>query len=204
MISNMILTLGLLLISTSRAHPTDHHHNPRLEDLQCRCLSISTESTKPTLCTYMEAIHHLDFYTASTFASEHNLKLHFASQDTVTKVLAVNRPLPTEVLESLSDVPEVELAWVQSEMRIVCGFDGEVERMGRIDDGADDVEIESGLVGAVVAGCMGLVGVYMFVAWLWARYVLFLHDSMLGYVGLIRDTDSLRQALSNWKARRRR
>jgi hypothetical protein len=152
----------------------------------------------------MEAIHHLDFYTASTFASEHNLKLHFASQDTVTKVLAVNRPLPTEVLESLSDVPEVELAWVQSEMRIVCGFDGEVERMGRIDDGADNVEIESGLVGAVVAGCMGLVGVYMFVAWLWARYVLFLHDSMLGYVGLIRDTDSLRQALSNWKARRRR
>jgi hypothetical protein len=173
MISNMIITTlgGLLLLVSTNAHPaTPHHHNPRLEDLQCRCLSISTESTRPTLCTHMEAMHHLDFYTASTFASEHNLRLHFASQDTVTKVLAINRPLPTEVLESLSDVPEVELAWVQSEMRIVCGFNGEVERFGR-EEYDSEVQIEGGEVGVVTAGCMGLVGLYMFIAWIWMRYV---------------------------------
>jgi hypothetical protein len=165
--ASSILMALLLLTSTSFAHPT--HHTPRLEDLQCRCLSLTTDSTKPTLCTYMEAMHRLDFYTASAFASEHNLKLHLASQDTVTKVLEINRPLPTEVLESISEVPEVEGAWVQSEMRIVCGFGGEVERMGR--EEGDEVDVEEGIVGVVVMGCMVLVGVYVFIAWAWARYV---------------------------------
>jgi hypothetical protein len=54
-------------------------------------------------------------------------------------------------------------------MRIVCGFGGEVERMGR--EEGDEVDVEGGIVGVVVMGCMMLVGVYVFIAWAWARYV---------------------------------
>jgi hypothetical protein len=121
--------------------------------------------------------HKLDWHTASSFAYEHNLKLHFASQDTVSKILSINRPLPSSVLLSIGESHALEAQeseWmVQSGNRIVCGFGDEVEDLssGGEDGGLEAEEVH--FVSHVLAGIMVLVGCYVLVEWAWKRYALF-------------------------------
>jgi hypothetical protein len=170
-LSHPLLTL-LISASATLAAALDY----RLEDIQCRCLSIIPTDAKPTLCTYLDA-HKLDWHTASSFASEHNLRLHFASQDTVSKVLSINRPLPSSVLESIGDghaSEAQESEWMmQSESRIVCGFKEEVEELSSGGDGDGSLEPEEvHFVSHVVAGIMVMVVGYVLAAWTWERYGL--------------------------------
>jgi hypothetical protein len=183
--------ITVISASTTLAALMDH----RLEDIQCRCLSVSTDA-KPTVCTYME-FQKLDWYTASSFASDHNLKLHFASQDTITKVLSINRPLPTSVLETIgeADVAEVnESGWMQSGNKIVCGFGDEVEHLGMDNKSLEPEDVH--FVSYVVAGMMVLIGFYVFAAYVWARYVILL-DKVWGHFELTAYIDTSQKVASS-------
>ncbi|KAH7078515.1 hypothetical protein FB567DRAFT_137441 [Paraphoma chrysanthemicola] len=156
--------LALLSATATLAAPMD----TRLEDIQCRCLSYSTDA-KPTLCTYMES-HNLDWHTASSLASDYDLKIQFASENTITRVLAINRPLPSSVLQSVSvgQVEPVEFSdSVQRENRIVCGLGDEVKHMGNHDR---TLEPECHYIGYMGAAFMSLIVLYLLAEYIWSRF----------------------------------
>jgi hypothetical protein len=155
-----LTTTLLLTATTASAVPMD---SSRLEDLQCRCVSFSTDA-KPTLCTYMES-YRLDMHTATSFARDHDLAIQFASPDTVDRVLRIRKPLPSYVLRMLEeDGCEDEVR--ERENRIVCGFRDEVRGL----DGRGIGE-EEHFVGWFVCAFVGIVGVYLAGEYLWSRYV---------------------------------
>lgn len=158
-------TIFAALFGSTLAAPMDH----RLEDIQCRCLSFSTDA-KPTLCTYMES-HAFDFHTANSLASNYDLKVQFASESTIDKVLSIHRPLPSEVLQSISEgkVANVEpSSLLQRENKIVCGFGDEVKRLGSHDLTFDP---ECHFIGYIVGGMTLFTLIYVLIASAWARYV---------------------------------
>ncbi|KAF2856808.1 hypothetical protein T440DRAFT_382866 [Plenodomus tracheiphilus IPT5] len=177
--------LALLLTtitSTVLAAPTIDTREPRLEDVQCRCLSFST-SAKPTLCTYLE-LHNLDWHTAYAFASDNDLKIQFASKATITKVLSIPKPLPSSVLMSIEGGEaqqaypyQPQAAQQQQQLgfedstasvnKIVCGLGDEVKHLGA------DVkfsEPELHYVGVVVASFMLFLIVWVVLEYLWTKY----------------------------------
>jgi hypothetical protein len=163
--STTILAL-LLSASSALAAPLDR----RIEDIQCRCLSFAIDA-KPTVCTYMGA-HRLDWDTASSLASDYDLKINFASQSTIARVLAIRKPLPISVLQSISEgeamlIEDEDL--MQRENKIVCGFRDEVEQLGGRDVGLEEPECH--YVGYVVAAFMLLVACYVLAEYVWSRYV---------------------------------
>ena len=158
--------LALLSVSTSLAAPMDH----RLEDIQCRCLSFSTDA-KPTVCTYMES-HNLDWHTANSLASDYDLKINFASQNTIGKVLSIHRPLPSSLLQCISEgevMPMNSADLTQRENKIVCGFGDEVKHLGSHDR---SLEPEYHFVGYVGAAFMLLLALYVLAEYVWSRYVI--------------------------------
>lgn len=139
----------------------------RLEDIQCRCLSFSTDA-KPSFCTHMES-HAFDFHTATSLASDYDLKLQFASQSTITKVLSIRRPLPSSVLQRVSQgevMPVDSKNLLQREQKIVCGFGDEVKHMGN-EDGSSEVECH--FVGYILAGLTLFVLLYVVAEHVWSR-----------------------------------
>jgi hypothetical protein len=153
------------LLGAASAAPIDH----RLEDIQCRCLSLSTNA-KPTLCTHMES-HAFDYHTASSLASDYDLEMQFASQDTITKILSIHRPLPSGVLQRISEgqvVSKDATDLLQQQNKIVCGFGDEVKRLGSHDV---SLELECHYIGYGVAAFMLLVLVYVVGEYVWMRYV---------------------------------
>ncbi|KAI8938137.1 hypothetical protein NX059_005803 [Plenodomus lindquistii] len=181
--------LQALSISTSHvlAAPTStiatrDTREPRLEDIRCRCLSFSM-SAKPTLCTYLES-YNLDWHTAYAFASDNDLKIQFASQDTVTKVLSGSNPLPTSMLMSIrGDEAGAESEYEaqsqqQSPMgleetsansvnKIVCGLGDEVNHLS-VDLRFSEPELH--YVGVVVACFMAFLVFWVVVEYLWTNY----------------------------------
>jgi hypothetical protein len=159
------ILLALLSASTTSAAPMDH----RLEDIECRCVSYSTDA-KPTLCTYMES-YRLDIHTASSFAKDHDLKIHFASEDTIDKVLAIKRPLPSNVLQAIEEcdvMPMKEEGLRQRENKIVCGFRNEVKHLGSQDR---SMEPDCHFVSYFVAAFMAIIALYLLAEYVWSRYV---------------------------------
>jgi hypothetical protein len=157
------LLIPLIRFTTVLAFPTQ----PRLEDIQCRCLSFSLNS-QPILCNYLEP-HVLDWQTASNLASRSDLKIHFISELTVTRVLSIPRPLPSSILQSLSEEgsePSLDpTEMVQNENKIIC----------RLSDGAkhissQDQSVEPGhYVGVVLGVFMLLLLLYVVGEYLWTR-----------------------------------
>lgn len=143
-------------------------YEPRLEDIQCRCLSFST-SAKPTLCTYLES-QGLDWDTAHLLASENDMKIQFASKNTISKVLAIPKPLPSSVLQSLSHGEAVApdaADLIKTENKIVCGLGDEAKHIGSHDANLDP---ECHYVGIVVAGFMCLLIAYLVGDYAWTKY----------------------------------
>ena len=169
-------TLLAALLSCAFAAPTSTTPPPttpdhRLEDIQCHCLTLSTDA-KPTVCTYMGA-HHLDWQIASTLANDYDLKINFASRDTIDKVLAIRKPLPGSVLRSIREgeagVMRDGEGLVKRENRIVCGFGD--EGWGNGEGDGEGMGGEGHYVGVVVVGFMGLVACYVVAEYVWSRYV---------------------------------
>ncbi|KAF1841473.1 uncharacterized protein K460DRAFT_358223 [Cucurbitaria berberidis CBS 394.84] len=158
------LLLALFGCTAVLAAPMEH----RLEDIQCRCLSFST-SAKPTLCTYLES-HGLDWDTAYSLASDNNLQIQFASQDTISKVLEIRKPLPSSMLHVLSygpAGPPDSTSLIQTEHKMVCGLGKEAKYMGRLDM---DLGSEAHYVGVVVAAFMLFLCAYLLGEYAWTRY----------------------------------
>jgi hypothetical protein len=113
----------------------------------------------------------LDWHTANTLATDYDLKIEFASQDTISNILSIHRPLPSSVLRAISEaetMPIHEEDLMQRKNKIVCGFGEEVRRLGRYDG---SMEPECHFVGYVVAALMVLVALYVGAEYVWSRYV---------------------------------
>ncbi|KAB2099704.1 hypothetical protein AG0111_0g12067 [Alternaria gaisen] len=135
--------------------PMDH----RLEDIQCRCLSFSTNA-KPTVCTYLES-YGLDWDTAYSLVSDYDLKIQFVSQSTISKVLSIPKSLPRSMLQSLSNGaarPPNSTDLIKSENKIVCGLSDEVKRMGSDDS---NLGSECHCVGIIVTAFMLFLILYL-------------------------------------------
>ncbi|CAN9255018.1 unnamed protein product [Alternaria alternata] len=160
------LLLSFVSLASVIAAPTKQ---PRLEDLQCRCLTFST-SAAPTLCSYQELLT-LDWDTAYSLATVNDLKIQFASKKAMTKVLALPKPVPTSILLSVHEGqvrPLDPAKKVQNENRIVCGFGDEVEHVG---DHEKSLEVEVHYVGTVLGLFMLLLIIYLVGDYLWTRYI---------------------------------
>jgi hypothetical protein len=158
------LLIPLISLTGVLAIPTQH----RLEDIQCRCLSFSP-SSQPILCNYLEP-HVLDWQTASRLASESDLKIHFSSELTVTQVLSIPSPLPSNILQSLSEeVGEPSLdptEMVQNENKIICGLSDGAKHISNQDQSAEpDVHY----LGVVLGVFMLLLMFYVVGEYLWTR-----------------------------------
>jgi hypothetical protein len=163
------ILLALLGASTTLAAPMDH----RLEDIQCRCLSFSTDA-KPTPCTYMES-QRMDWHTANSLAEDYELEIQFASQHTISNILSIHRPLPDSILDAISEaevMPVQEEDLMQRRNKIVCGFGEEVKHLGS----HRGMEPECHFVSYVVAALMALVAVYLLAEYVWSRCVFLLGD----------------------------
>jgi hypothetical protein len=115
--------------------------------------------------------YRLDLHTASSFAKDHDLKIRFASEDTITKVMAINRPLPSNVLQAIEEgevMPVKEIGLRQRENKIVCGFRNEVKHLG---DEDRSMEPECHFVGYFVGAFMAIVALYLLAEYMWSRYV---------------------------------
>ncbi|KAF2790036.1 hypothetical protein K505DRAFT_208547, partial [Melanomma pulvis-pyrius CBS 109.77] len=97
--------------------------------IQCHCISFSP-TAKPIACPLPES-QNLDWNTARTLSLQHQVKIQFASQDTVSRVLDAATPLPTSVLLSMSNglpLPLNTAGSLESVDKIVCGIDDEVRQ----------------------------------------------------------------------------
>ncbi|EOA81629.1 uncharacterized protein SETTUDRAFT_99171 [Exserohilum turcica Et28A] len=137
---------------------------PELDDIQCRCLTFST-SAAPTHCIYQELLT-LDWDTAYSLALANDLKIQFASDKTISKVLSIPRPLPTSVLEAVQEGETLPLdpsKKLRSENRLICGFGDEVEHVG---DGRG-LKPEIHYVGTVLGLFMLLFIIYLIGEYIW-------------------------------------
>lgn len=169
MFSKASLLLSLLSLTTVLAAPMEVPVDHRLEDIQCRSLSFSTNA-KPTVCTYLES-HGLDWNTAYSLASDYDLKIQFASQSTISKVLSIPKSLPRSMLQSLSNGaarPPNPTDLIKSQNKIVCGLGDGVKRMG-----SDDSNLgpEYHCVSVVVTAFMLFLILYLVGLYVWTRYV---------------------------------
>ncbi|RYN74753.1 hypothetical protein AA0119_g12658 [Alternaria tenuissima] len=167
MFSKASLLLSLLSLTTVLAAPMEVPVDHRLEDIQCRSLSFSTNA-KPTVCTYLES-HGLDWNTAYSLASDYDLKIQFASQSTISKVLSIPKSLPRSMLQSLSNGaarPPNPTDLIKSQNKIVCGLGDGVKRMG-----SDDSNLgpEYHCVSVVVTAFMLFLILYLVGLYVWTR-----------------------------------
>jgi hypothetical protein len=103
------------LISAAMGAPV----NP-LDNIRCHCITFYAHDL-PAACTLLGA-QNLDWNTAQKLASTHRLDIEFASQDTIARILEVDRPLPTSVLVSLRTTKETRHVGT----KFICGMDDEV------------------------------------------------------------------------------
>lgn len=162
------ITTFALLLTTTLAAPTNNptHHT---SDLQCRCLTFSI-SAAPTHCPYQELLT-LDWDAALSLATANDLKLQFASDATISKVLAIPTPLDPSILDTVQQGKTLPLdpsKQVRSENRMICGFEDDVERVERCEEGMRMMSAEVHYVGTVVGLFMAFFVCYLVAEYLWA------------------------------------
>jgi len=168
-----LTTTTTILVAASPAPPAPHrHYEPRLEDVQCRCLSFPT-SPRPTVCSAL-ALHRLDWATAYAFAVDNDVAIRFSSRDTITKILAIPKPLPSGVLASIgaprppSQRPPASHDAAASVVQVVCGLGEEVEHLDR------DLHLskpELHYIGVVLAALTLFLIVWAMAEYWWTRCV---------------------------------
>jgi hypothetical protein len=115
--------------------------------------------------------YKLDWHAANSLAADYDLKIRFASQNTIVKVLSIPRPLPSSVLQSIKEgeaMPLNEQELMQRENKIVCAFSDEAEYLNSSDN---SVEPEYHFIGYIGASLMVLIAFYLMSQYAWARYV---------------------------------
>lgn len=94
--------------------------NP-LAKLRCHCITFS-HPADPAACV-LAGSQNLDWDNAHSLASSRNLRLEFASKATISKILALERPIPASELLHM-ETPES----FESGSKVVCGLGDEVKR----------------------------------------------------------------------------
>jgi hypothetical protein len=154
----------LLSLTSAFAAPTKQLH---LDDVQCRCLTFST-SAAPTNCIYQELLT-LDWETAHSLATANDLKIQFASDKTITKVLSIPKPLPTTVLDAIHQGKTLPLdpsKETRSQNRLICGFGNDLEY---VENQGAGLRPEIHYVGTVVGLFMLLFIIYLVAEYIWIR-----------------------------------
>lgn len=104
------------------ATPVTEHQSQRLEDIQCRCLTLRTNE-RPTPCNFFDS-KGFGWRSAQALASQYDIQIQFASKSSISKVLSIPTPLPNELLStvSLGDAQSVssEVKPNGSQNKIVC------------------------------------------------------------------------------------
>ncbi|KZM19780.1 hypothetical protein ST47_g9158 [Ascochyta rabiei] len=154
----MLFRLGTfvaaLSLQTTFAAPTMENH---VEDIQCRCLAFRTNE-RPTLCNLFEP-RDFGWRSAQTLASQYDIKVQFASESTLSRVLSATTPLPSDVLQTTSygDAQSESKEGNISQNKIVCGFGKEVRHMTQH---YRHHEPESHFVGRVLGWLMLFIALY--------------------------------------------
>jgi hypothetical protein len=160
--------VAVMTASTALAAPAMKHmeKEPLLEDIQCRCVTFRANE-QPTPCNFFES-KGFGWRSAQTLASEYDIKVQFASKSTISRVLAISVPLPSDVLETTStgDALSTSRHVNISQNKIVCGFRKEVRHMTRL-----HLNVEPGyhVVGQVVAWLILLIIFYAAGEYLWTK-----------------------------------
>ncbi|KAF1831821.1 hypothetical protein BDW02DRAFT_600462 [Decorospora gaudefroyi] len=161
--------LTLMSLTCTFAIPLER----RLEDIQCRCLSTST-NTKSMFCTYLEP-HVLDWQAAYKLAAQNDLEIQFASE-AITGVLLKPRLLPTGILQRLSEAEATLPSNHQTEMpqtetnKIVCEL-GDTVRYGNGPATSHPKAGEEHYVSAVLGTLMLLLILYVVGQYVWNRFL---------------------------------
>jgi hypothetical protein len=160
--NSIIAALGL---QTALAAPT--MERPNLDEIQCRCLTFRANEA-PTPCNFFES-KGFGWRSAQILASQYDIKVQFASKSTISKVLSIDTPLPSDVLQitSYGDAQSDSKETNRSENKIVCGFGGEVRRMSSYDRSH---EPQDHYVGQVVGWLMFFITLYVVGEYIRNRY----------------------------------
>ncbi|PVI06577.1 hypothetical protein DM02DRAFT_623100 [Periconia macrospinosa] len=168
------LTLLAVLSSPAMAAPID-----TLSSIQCHCLTFYTYSP-PATCTLPHS-QNLSWNAAQSFASANKLDITFASQAAVSRVLEVERPLPTSVLMSLYGGLARGSGRSEVGSRVVCGSWDEVTKkyvteVQEVDAAASSItkgDFKSrkcdGLISEVVGMLVLFLVLYAVGEYVWAR-----------------------------------
>ena len=158
--------IAALSLHTAFAAPAMERHEHHLEDMQCRCLTFRANE-HPTPCSFFES-KGFDWRSAQILASQYDIKIQFASKSTISKVLSIPAPLPSEVLQatSIGDAQSASREVNTSQNQIVCGFGKEVRRMSHHHRG---YEPESHFVGQVIGWLMLFIALYVVGEYVWTR-----------------------------------
>lgn len=101
-----------------------------ISDLECNCM-ILRPTLGATSCRIPES-QGLDWNTALSFASRHRIGIQFVDEHTASKVLKAKKPLPTGVLQRLSDgslLPHPENMPDGEEItRVICSIRDEMRQ----------------------------------------------------------------------------
>ncbi|EMD89861.1 hypothetical protein COCC4DRAFT_126395 [Bipolaris maydis ATCC 48331] len=160
-----LITTLTLLLTTALAAPTTTTTTHHTSDLQCRCLTFST-SAAPTHCPYQELLT-LDWDAAFSLATANDLKIQFASDTTIAEILAIPTPVDSAILDAIQQgktLPLDPAQQVRSENRMICGFEDDVDRVERCDNG---MSVEVHYVGTVVGLFMLFFVCYLVAEYLW-------------------------------------
>ncbi|KAF2632677.1 hypothetical protein BU25DRAFT_80198 [Macroventuria anomochaeta] len=167
MLFNSSALVAALSLHTAFAAPAMEHKEHHLEDIQCRCLTFRANE-RPTPCNFFES-RGFDWRSAQILASQYDIKVQFASKSTISKVLSISAPLPSEVLQTTNtgDAQSASRDANISQNKIVCGFGKEVRRMSHH---YRDYEPESHFVGQVIGWLMLFIALYVVGEYVWTRY----------------------------------
>ena len=140
--------VAALSLHTALAAPSMEHH---LEDIQCRCLTFRANE-RPTSCNFLES-KGFGWRSAQILASQYDIKVQFASKSTISKVLLIPAPVPSDVLQTAStvDAQSASKDVNMSQNKIVCGFGQEVRHMSHHHR---EGEPDTHFVGQVIAWLM--------------------------------------------------
>lgn len=134
--------------------------------IRCHCINLST-LVGPIACRF-EGAKDIGWSDADSISKARDIKLVFASQDTVSKIRAVAQPLPTTVLLRL-ETPNV----LESGDRIICGLGDEVKRMfsGNSTNGEFDIRAGVSRVEMVMVVVLLMAVLYVAGESIWTRYL---------------------------------
>lgn len=160
--------VAVITVSTALAAPAVDHlkKEPHLEDIQCRCLTFRANE-RPTPCNFFES-KGFGWRSAQILASQYDIKVQFASKSTISRVLAIPAPLPSDVLDTTSKVDALSDSRDEniSQNTIVCGFGKEVRHMTHHHL---NIKPESRYVGQVVAWITLLIILYAAGECIWIK-----------------------------------